>query len=349
MGGEEVHTLTLMEGLRERGFEVSFLGSCPVLLEEFARRNFDVEKVWFGRPPVNLQWLVFFTLLSPVLFIWAGILLRRKKFDVLYCLSFGEKLLMSPWAIFFGKKVVWLEHARIGKWLTRNPWRILYSLLSRRVKIIVTSRAMKRFLPFAKNVEAISCGVSLEKAWALPKEVEEFLEIRKGRDFVIGIVSRLTRDKGVDMMDRLVHSQPDTRLIVVGEGPYKFRENPRVKILPNLRRGQLTTLYKSVDLFVLPSTEFDPFGMVAAEAMMAGAPALVTEKCGISFDMRNEREAFVIPAIFKELDRTVKKLKKNPALLAAIAKRGEKFAKEEYALPRMIKEFEYLLSPVDGF
>ena len=149
------------------------------------------------------------------------------------------------------------------------------------------------------------------------------------------------------MMDRIVHSQPDVKLIVVGEGDYKFRPDERLLVLPNLKRGQLSTLYKSVDLFVLPSTEFDPFGMVAAEAMMAGTATLVSEKCGISFDVRNEREAFVAPATFKEFDRAIKKLKRNPALLAKVGKAAEIFAKKHYTLKRMVDEFEYLLSPVD--
>lgn len=269
--------------------------------------------------------------------------MKREKFDVLYCLSLGEKLLMTPWAILMHKKVIWLEHARIGNWLTKNPWRILYSLLSRKVKVIVTSRAMKKFLPFAKNVESISCGVSLEKNWALPAELEKFL---KG-DFCVGFVARLTHDKGVDMMDRIVHSQPDVKLIVVGEGDYKFRANERLFVLPNLRRGQLSTLYKSVNLFVLPSTEFDPFGMVAAEAMTAGTPCLISSKCGIAFDLKNEREAFIADPTFKEFDRTIKKLKKNPALLKKVGKAGEVFAKKHYTLKRMVDEFEYLLSPVE--
>lgn len=346
-GGEEVHTLSLMEGLRQKGFEVSFMGSCPVLSDEFAGRNFEVEKAWLGKPPVNLAWLIYFTLMSPLLFFWAGFLLwkRRRKVDTLYCLSLGEKLMMTPWALIFKMKVLWLEHARIGNWLTRNPWRVVYGLLSRKVKVIVTSNAMKEFLPFAKNVEAISCGVALEKNWALPREVEDFLEDGKGSLRLL-FVARLTRDKGVDMMDRIVHSQPDIKLIVVGEGEYKFHACERILVLPNLKRGQLSTLYKSVNLFVLPSTEFDPFGMVAAEAMTAGAPCLISNKCGIAFDLRNEREAIICEPTFKEFDRIIKKLKKNPALLAKVAKAGEVFAKKHYTLTRMVDEFEYLLRPV---
>ena len=63
--------------------------------------------------------------------------------------------------------------------------------------------------------------------------------------------------------------------------------------------------------------------------------------------MRNEREAFVAPATFKEFDRAIKKLKRNPALLAKVGKAAEIFAKKHYTLKRMVDEFEYLLSPVD--
>jgi len=33
-GGAEVQTLSLMKGLKEKGHEMIFLGSCPVLLEQ---------------------------------------------------------------------------------------------------------------------------------------------------------------------------------------------------------------------------------------------------------------------------------------------------------------------------
>lgn len=351
-GGEEVHTINLMKGLRERGHEVFFLGSCEIFLSEFEREGFEVKRAFFLKPPVTKLWLAIFSILSPLLFVYGGFLILKARItwrvDTLYCLSLGEKLLISPWALLSGMKVIWVEHARIGRWLSANPWRPLYSLLSRFVSVVVTSNAMKRFLPFARNVKAISCGVFLEKAEALPNEIGEFLasmnsnKVANNKSFVIGVVARLTPDKGMDMIDKLVRSQPDILLIVIGEGPYKFQQRERLLIVPNLNRGQLTTFYKKLDLFILPSTEFDPFGMVAAEAMMAGTPAVVTDKCGIAFDLKNGREAFVIPAKFKELDLIIKRLKKNPILLKKIALSGQKFAIKNYTLQRMVDEFELL-------
>lgn len=335
-GGEEVHTIDLMEKLTERSYEINFLGSCPILLKKLGGK-----KAWLYKPPVSRSSLVIFSLLSPILFLWAGFLfwLARRKWRIstVYCMSLGEKLLMTPWAR--NCKVVWVEHARIEKWLTKNPWRILYSYLSRRVTIIVTSNAMVKYLPFAKNVKAISCGVALEKEETLPSELEEFL----GKGFCIGTVARLTVDKGVDSIDRLVQLEPDIRGVIVGSGPVKLSGNHRLKIVSNLSRGQLHILYKKLDLFILASREFDPFGMVAAEAMMAGTPTMITNKCGISFDLKNGREAIIVPAEFKEIHKEFKKLKKHPESLKTLALAGQLFAKKHYSLDRMVDEFEEVL------
>src|SRR3990167_6922219 len=49
-GGEEVHTLRLMEELDKRGIEAFFLGSCPILLREFKERGFWVKRAWLAKP-----------------------------------------------------------------------------------------------------------------------------------------------------------------------------------------------------------------------------------------------------------------------------------------------------------
>lgn len=349
LGGEEVHTISLMKALDKRGYEAFFLGSCPVLAKLFGKAGFEVKKAWLGKPPVNFKWLVLFTILSPVLFLRAGWLLwkARKSWrvEVLYCLSLGEKLLMTPWARFFGMKVLWLEHARIGDWMSRNPWRWVYKFLSRWAVVVVTSNRMRGYAEkFAKHVEAISCGVVVsEKMEDLPANVSKFL---KG-GFALGCVARLTVDKGVDVVTRLVHSKPDMRLILVGSGPLKKRVEKlggeQVLVLDSMPRKQLMSLYKSLDLFVLGSTKMDPFGMVAAEAMWFGTPVLMTEECGIAADLENGREAVIVEAKFASMDKAVKKLMKHVEMRREIGRRGQAFVKSHYRLSKKVDEFEKLL------
>ena len=120
----------------------------------------------------------------------------------------------------------------------------------------------------------------------------------------------------VDKIVRLVHSKPDTRLVIVGEGPLlgdikKLADEDRVTIIPSLPREQLMALYKSLDLFILGSMEMDPFGMVAAEAMYFGAPVLMTNVCGISEDLENGREAIIVDKKYSSMDKALKKLMRH--------------------------------------
>lgn len=349
-GGEEVHTLRLMEELDDLGHEAFFLGSCPVLLREFRERSFVSKRAWLGKPPVTKGWLLLFTLLSPFLFVKAGWMLRKARkqwnVDTVYMLSLGEKLLMTPWAKFFKMRVLWLEHARIGRWITKNPWRVIYRRWSKGVTTVVTSRAMvKHVAPLAKKVVAISCGVMTDEARPLEGEVADFL---KG-GFAIGTVARLTADKGVDILVHLVHGKPDVRLVIVGNGPLKKAIEKagcaeQILIVPSLPRGQLTSFYKALDLFVLASTEMDPFGMVAAEAMSVGTPVLMTAKCGISEDLVDGRDALIVEPRRSELDKALKKVLRHPELLDELGERGQKFVQKHYRLDSMVARFEALLT-----
>ncbi|MFT7183993.1 MAG: glycosyltransferase involved in cell wall biosynthesis [Oceanicoccus sp.] len=348
-GGEEVHTLSLMCALDKKGYEAAFLGSCPVLLDAFKKDKFPVKKTWLSKPPVTKLQLIRFTLLSPLLFLMAGwqLFKMNKQFgvDTVYMLSLTEKLLMTPWARLFRMKVIWMEHARIGKWLTHNPWRHVYKRWSKWAKVVVTSNAMVKYVaPLVPKVKAISCAVILDKSAPLPKEISAFL---KG-GFAVGNVSRLTVDKGVDMIVRLVHSKPDMRLILVGDGPLrqsvqKAAESKQVMWVKSLPREQLMSLYKSLDLFILASKEMDPFGMVAAEAMWHGTPTIVTDQCGISEDLHNGQDALIVPAKFSLLDRAVKKLMRHEKDRKELGRHGQDFVKKHYVLSSMVSEFENLV------
>jgi glycosyltransferase involved in cell wall biosynthesis len=345
-GGEEVHTLSLMCALDKKGYEAAFLGSCPILLDAFKKDNFPVKKAWLSKPPVTKARLLLFTLLSPLLFFVAGWHLWRIKkqlvVDTVYMLSLTEKLLMTPWARLFKMKVLWLEHARIGNWITKNPWRHIYKRWARWASVVVTSNAMvKHVAPLVPKVVSIPCAVMLDKSAPLPADIDLFLK----SGFAVGNVSRLTVDKGVDMMVRLVHSKPDMRLILVGDGPLnktvaKAAESKQVMWVKSLPREQLMSLYKALDLFVLASKEMDPFGMVAAEAMWHGVPTIVTDQCGISEDLHHGQDAYIVPAKFSLLDRAVKKLMKHDKVRKDLGSHGQSFVKKHYVLSSMVKEFE---------
>src|SRR5690606_19040625 len=67
------------------------------------------------------------------------------------------------------------------------------------------------------------------------------------------------------------------------------------EFLGKLRGDALVELYRSSDALLLPSLE-DSFGMVVAEALACGTPALVSDRTGASDLIREGVNGWVVPA-----------------------------------------------------
>src|SRR5438093_1718401 len=111
---------------------------------------------------------------------------------------------------------------------------------------------------------------------------------------IILCVGRIVREKGIftllEALDKLRTRGKDVSLVFVGEGPLKEdlakevlrrRLSDRVKITGFVDQETLVSLYNSCDASVLPS-HYEPFGMVALEAMASRVPVVVSDVGGLS-------------------------------------------------------------------
>jgi glycosyltransferase involved in cell wall biosynthesis len=111
---------------------------------------------------------------------------------------------------------------------------------------------------------------------------------------LITAVGRLTPQKGFDDLvrayPRIRRSVPDTKLLVVGEGYMRgeleaLAEREEVKGTTTfagfLGDSDLVDAVKSSDVVVVPS-RFEPFGIIALEAMAAGVPVVVSRVGGLA-------------------------------------------------------------------
>lgn len=283
LGGEELHTLAVAEHWRDQGHQIELYTSCPVLSSLFKENDFEVELFELAKPPVTKMELLMFTLKYPLLLVRAWRLLkmmRKEKTNLIYMLSFTEKLLL-PW--FWRGRFWFVEHARIGAWFNKNPWRALYYFFARKGKIVTVSEMMSRELG-TKDIEVISNGI----------ELEPFAEADTdgSKPPLITTIGRLTEDKGMlDFVDFLKRVKDDWQAVIVGTGPQEeeicalieeYRLGERIELKANLSRAEIASLLGRTDLFCLLSTEADPFGLVVAEAMAAGAATIATNVCGIT-------------------------------------------------------------------
>ena len=105
-------------------------------------------------------------------------------------------------------------------------------------------------------------------------------------EVVVSFVSRLVREKGLDVFTeavrRLQAEGLPVRALVVGDGPEREALGealPRAAFTGHLSGADLATAYASSDVFLFPS-ETETFGNVTLEAMASGLPVVCADAAG---------------------------------------------------------------------
>ncbi len=98
-------------------------------------------------------------------------------------------------------------------------------------------------------------------------------------------VGRLSAEKNIEQLKRILSAMPEARLALVGGGPHRnilekhFHGTPT--FFPGYMEGQrLACAFASADMFVLPSRT-ETLGLVLLEAMAAGCPVIAARAGGI--------------------------------------------------------------------
>lgn len=114
-----------------------------------------------------------------------------------------------------------------------------------------------------------------------------------GSDTEINLLSvgRLVHNKGHEVLIKAAQRLPERfkwRLTIVGEGPIRedlinlistLHIEKKVELKSGLNDEQLSNEYLSADIFILPTIEFEGFGIVLLEAMSKKIP-IIASRCG---------------------------------------------------------------------
>ena len=150
------------------------------------------------------------------------------------------------------------------------------------------------------------------------------LRDRTDRTFRIGYVGRLTAEKSVRTLARLEQAllekgYRDFHFVVVGEGAELewLRNNMRQAEFTGVLTGQeLSRTFANFDVLAFPS-ETDTFGLVVLEAFASGVPAVVTDRGGPQYTVRQGSSGFIARS-FDEFAAYVARLMDQPELLSTM-------------------------------
>lgn len=116
-------------------------------------------------------------------------------------------------------------------------------------------------------------------------EMRQRLSDGHADDLLLLSVGRLSSEKRLGDLRRVLEDVPGTRLALVGDGPERAALEAHFRGLPAHFAGYLTgealsQAYASADVFVFPS-QLETFGLAATEAMASGVPVVGARVGGI--------------------------------------------------------------------
>ena len=125
-------------------------------------------------------------------------------------------------------------------------------------------------------------------------------------NFTIGVVSRLSNEKGIDVLIRaipgILKTYPNTKFLIVGDG--KEKENlvsiaTKLKIIDAITwtglqpRDKLASYYAQMDIVAIPS-RFEGFGLTAIEAMSYGIPVVASSVDGLKEIIEDNKSGVLV-------------------------------------------------------
>ncbi|MDK2930675.1 MAG: glycogen synthase [Bacillota bacterium] len=282
----------------------------------------------------------------------------RRKYDILHAhdwlVGFAAKSLKHALHIPLVVTVHSTEYGRnrgihsdLQKYIHEVEWMITYEAW----RVICCSHYMadelKRIFSLpADKIDVIPNGVDPKAAAPPDAEFVREMRLRYARpeDRLVFYVGRLVYEKGVhvllDAVPQVLAEMPNTRFVIAGDGYYAsvLREKAAsmglgqaVTFAGRISDQERDALYAAADLAVFPSL-YEPFGIVALEAMARGTPVVASDTGGLAEVIRHEETGVkVYSGSADSLAWGIKRVLSDPGFRSFISQRGREEALSRFA------------------
>lgn len=194
------------------------------------------------------------------------------------------------------------EHGRHQGWVDRHPQAFIHACerwVARRAELVITcSHYMRGHVADVygldeARLEVIPNGIDAADL----RPAADLAALRAGyaapHEQLVLLVGRLVHEKGfqlaLDCLPEVIARVGGVRFVVAGSGTHEQQLKAQARRLGLLAHGTfagwigddlLHSLYRIADLTVVPSL-YEPFGLVALEAMASGSPCIVADTGGL--------------------------------------------------------------------
>jgi glycogen synthase len=219
-------------------------------------------------------------------------------------------------------------------------------------QIIVCSHYMKEelltnFHLHEKKMAIVPNGIELGEVKVNPNEIFPFV---KNRKYVFS-VGRMVKEKGfetiIEAAQMAKESRSDVNFVIAGKGPmlerYRKMVSERqldhiVAFIGYVTDEQRNALLVNSEIALFPSL-YEPFGIVALEAMIHSKPTIVSETGGLKGIIMDKQTGLLMaPGDAKSLLANVNFLLNNPVKAREIGEKGRKIVKGLYGWKRIASQ-----------
>jgi 1,4-alpha-glucan branching enzyme len=245
--------------------------------------------------------------------------------------SFGVPLVATIHATEWGR-----NHGRLTNEIQQKIHRKEWELTYEASRVFVCSEYMRREvihlfeLPEDKiEVHPNGIRLALQANILEAESVKELLPCAP-EDRILFAIGRLVYEKGfqtlIDAMPRILQSIPNAKLVIGGFGPMEDELRQRASGLGDrvLFTGYLddqtkNMWYQAAEVCVVPS-HYEPFGIVALEAMRSGKPTVVSDTGGLAEIIEHGADGFkALPGHTESLAWHISELFMQPQLGSKLA------------------------------
>ena len=232
--------------------------------------------------------------------------------------------------------------------------------------IIANSKATAEAISNTKDkVKVIYNAIDIEKNIDLEYNDGAYKEVAStvagGSDKIkVGMAGRINRWKGqklfVDMAKLVSQENDNVEFLIAGDvykgedeilddlKEYILESGVKDKIVLLGQVDNMNSFYKEIDIFILPSIQPEPFGLVVIEAMNNKLPVVATNHGGPVEIIENNVDGFLVDyKEAKEMVQVVNKLIKDREFRSYIATNAEKKVKEKFNVSRYVNEISRIL------
>ena len=234
------------------------------------------------------------------------IIAKEGKFDVIHAhdwlVAYAAKTLKQAYDMPIVSTIHATEAGRNNgirennqKYINDTEWMLTYES----TEVIVNSNYMKSELqrlfglPFEK-INVVPNGVNITNYSGIERDYDFRRRYAMDNEKIILFMGRLVYEKGVQYligaMPKILEHYHDAKLVIAGKGGMidelrREAENlgisNKVYFAGYLKGKDVARMYKAADISVFPST-YEPFGIVALEAMLADVPIVVSDIGGLN-------------------------------------------------------------------